>query len=149
LIQLITKLRNIFFQITGKLQWLPPTLTRLSVGALFVFTGWGKITHIDKIVEYFAGLNIPAPEIQARLAAFSELGCGALLVVGLLTRLASIPLIVIMIVAILTAKLDDIHSFNDFVGSSEYLFILLLIYLVITGPGPLSLDKVLKKKFFS
>src|ERR1700679_3286875 len=107
--RLINKLGTLFLQITSKLGWLPPTLARLSVGTLFVITGWGKVTHIDKIVEYFTSLNIPAPEIQARLAAFSELGCGALLIIGLFTRLASIPLIVIMIVAILTEKLDDTH----------------------------------------
>ena len=50
---------------------------------------------------------------------------------GVLTRFVSLPLVIIMIVAILTAKLDDISSMSDFYSLSEFTFILLLLWLVI------------------
>ena len=62
---------------------------------------------------------------------------------GLFTRIASIPLIITMLVAIVTAQRENVGSLGDVFGLAEYLYITLLIWLGVTGPGPLSLDYVL------
>ena len=105
-------------------------------------TGWGKLHSIPKVVGCFTELGIPAPEFQARLVSTTEFLCGALLLLGLFTRLASLPLIVTMVVAILTAKKGDIASVSDLFGVMEYLYIALLLWLGAYGAGALSLDRI-------
>jgi putative oxidoreductase len=126
--------------IAERLSWLPPLLARVALGVVFVGSGWGKLHHLDKVSAYFADLGIPAPGFNALLAASAELVCGALLLVGLLTRLAAVPLIVTMAVAIVTAKRDDIHRLADLLGMQEFLFIVLCVWLGVAGGGALSLD---------
>jgi putative oxidoreductase len=130
-----------------KLKWFPPLLTRLSIGAIFVEAGWGKLHNLEKVVAFFTELGIPAPQLQAPFVAGTEFICGALLLLGLVTRLASIPLIISMIVAIVTAKKGDINSVTDLFNLSEYLFIVGLIWLIFYGAGCISVDNWLGKKF--
>jgi putative oxidoreductase len=127
-------------------RWLALLVARLSVGLLFVSTGWGKVHDLEKVTGFFEHLGIPAPAFNAVLVGYSELICGALLVVGLLTRLAAIPLIVSMIVAILTAKLSDLHGLFDLVGFDEFTYLCVLAMIVILGPGAVSLDRALVKR---
>ncbi len=72
-----------------------------------------------------------------------EFVCGALLLAGLFTRIASVPLIITMIVAIVTAQRDNVASLGDLFGLAEFLYIALLVWLGVAGAGPLSLDAVL------
>ncbi len=127
----------------GRGESLVLLLIRLSVGLVFAWSGWGKLHHLSGVVEYFTELGIPYPELQAPFAAGTELVCGVALVGGLFTRLASVPLVVIMIVALCTAKRSDIAGLNDLFGLSEYLYIVLLLVLVVRGAGFLSLDRLL------
>jgi len=69
--------------------------------------------------------------------------CGTLLLVGLFTRLACVPLIVTMIVAIVTARREDYQGIASLFGFVEYLYIVLFVWLGVAGAGPLSLDQVL------
>src|SRR5213593_2333437 len=101
---MIVRVRAWILRITGRIDWLPPTLARLCVGLVFFNSGWGKLHGLNDVIEYFRSLGIPAPEIQAPFAAGTEFVCGLLLLLGLFTRVASVPLIITMIVAILTAK---------------------------------------------
>ena len=94
---LVDTLRARAVGILAKLAWLAPLLGRLSVGLLFMSTGWGKVHSLDKVTHFFESLHIPAPAFNAVLVGYSELICGTLLVVGLATRLATLPLIVSMI----------------------------------------------------
>ncbi len=119
----------------------------MSVGLLFLSTGWGKVHNIDKVTGFFHTLGIPAPGLNAVVVGYSELVCGALLIVGLLTRLATIPLIVSMIVAILTAKLKDIHGLFDLIGTDEFTYLCVLVMVAVIGPGLVSLDHPLAKRF--
>ncbi|HKC26166.1 MAG TPA: DoxX family protein [Thermoanaerobaculia bacterium] len=146
--KLIVNARNLIVKITGKLGWLAPTLARLCVGWLFMTNGWAKLHNLDQITEYFRSLGIPAPEFQAPFASATEFTCGTLILVGLFTRLAAVPLIVVMTVAIATAKKADLDSVSDLYGIAEYLYILLLVYLGVGGAGPLSLDRLLWWRFF-
>jgi len=135
-----------FFVLAARAKPVVVLLSRVSLGVLFAQSGWGKLHHLSKIVEYFTSLGIPAPQLQAPFVAGTELVCGVLVLIGLLTRLASIPLICTMIVAIITAKRADLDGVTDLFGIAEYLYILLFLYLIVDGPGPLSLDAVLRKR---
>ena len=130
----VHRIRRFVLSAADRLSWLPPTLTRVAVGVVFVGTGWGKLHNLDKITGFFAELGIPAPGFNAVLASSAELVCGALILVGLLTRLASLPLIVVMAVAILTAKRGEIGGLSDLLGFVETLYIALLAWLATAGP---------------
>jgi putative oxidoreductase len=126
-----------------KLDFLPLLVARLSVGWVMVESGYGKLGHLPDVVEYFRSLGIPAPEQQAPFAAGSELLFGATLMLGLFTRMSAIPLMVIMTVAIVTAKREELNGFSDLLGFIEYLYIALLLVLLVRGGGYLSLDRLL------
>jgi putative oxidoreductase len=116
-------------------------LGRLAVGLLFVSTGWGKVHNIAKVTAFFESLGIPAAGFQAVLVGYSELLCGSALVVGLFTRLATVPLAVSMVVALLTAKRADIHGLFDLVGQDEFTYLVLLVMIAVLGPGRASADR--------
>lgn len=125
-----------------RLAWLPPLLARVSVGLVFVTAGWGKLHNLEGVIEFFRSLGIPAPELQAPFVAATELTCGLLLVLGLGTRVAALPLVVTMLVAIRTALWPELEGAIDLLGREEYLFIVLLAWLAIAGAGAISLDAV-------
>ncbi len=132
--------------IAHRFRWVALLLGRLSVGLLFTSTGWGKVHSIPKVTAFFEHLGIPAPGFNAVLVGYSELVCGTLLVVGLLTRLATIPLMVSMVVAILTAKLSDLHGLFDLVGFDEFTYLCVLVIIAIIGPGAASLDRIFVRR---
>jgi putative oxidoreductase len=123
-----------------KLSALPPLAARACLGAVFLASGWGKLHDLPRVVDYFASLGIPAPGIQAPFVSGVELVGGALLLAGLFTRLASLPLAATMVVALLTAKRPEIAGLSDLFGTSEFLYLLLLGLLAATGAGALSVD---------
>lgn len=129
--------------VLDKLDWLALLLGRLAVGLLFLSTGWGKVHDIPKVIAFFRDLGIPAPRFHAHLVAYSELSCGAALVVGLLARFATVPLVVTMTVALLTAKRDQIHGIFDLVGQDEFTYLVVLVMIAILGPGRASLDRLI------
>jgi len=141
-----SRLRRLVHSVSSGLRWLPPTVARLTIGWTFLQTGWGKVNDLPKVIAYFTDLGIPAPQFQAPLAATAELVCGALILAGLFTRVASLPLIGTMLVAILTAKKGDIQELSDLFGTAEYLYIVILAWLGAYGAGPISLDAVFAKR---
>jgi putative oxidoreductase len=136
-------IRRLVVAIAERLAWLPPTLARLTVGWIFLWSGWGKLHDLPSVIQFFGELGIPHPELQAPFASGTELVCGALVLAGLFTRVASVPLVVVMIVAIVTAQREHVEGLGDLFGLSEYLYIVLSIWLGVAGPGPLSLDAAL------
>ena len=142
LVQIARRLRNV----AARLSWFPPALTRLTLGVVFTGTGWGKLHSLDKVTEFFTQLHIPAPSFNAALVATSERVCGAFLLVGLFARLAAIPLIATMCVALATAKSGDIEGIRDLLGQQEFDYVVLLIWIVICGAGTLSADHALARQ---
>jgi putative oxidoreductase len=138
---MLRKLRDLVHSVGDKLRWLPPTVARLTLGWIFFESGWGKLHNLPKVIDFFTSLGVPSPQIAAPFSASMELVCGTLLLLGLATRLASLPLIVIMAVALWTAKRPDIASLSDLFGQEEYLNICLLLWLGAYGGGPISLDR--------
>jgi putative oxidoreductase len=126
--------------LTRRAAFVPPLLARLTVGLAFVESGWGKLHHLDTVAEYFDELGIPAPAFQAAFVSSVELICGSLVLLGLGTRIASVPLIATMVVALLTAKASEIAGVSELIGTIELGYALLLAWLAIAGPGAVSVD---------
>jgi putative oxidoreductase len=140
--------RSRAMDVLGRFQWLAPLLGRFAVGLLFFSTGLGKVRDIPKVVHFFETLHIPAPGFHAVLVSYTELVGGSLLVIGLLTRLACVPLMISMVVAILTAKLADLHGLLDLVGFDEFTYLCVLAMIAIIGPGAASVDALLARRLF-
>src|SRR5262245_27526037 len=80
-------------------------LVRLLVGAVFLSEGLQKFLFPDSLgAGRFAKIGIPYPEVMGPFVGTFEVACGALVLAGLLTRLAAVPLIIVMLVAITTTK---------------------------------------------
>lgn len=135
-----------FGTVASKVNWVAELLTRGCVGFVFFQSGYGKLTHLDKTIEFFASIGIPFANVQAPFAAITEVGCGALLLAGLATRFAAVPLVAIMVVAIRTAKWEEITDLSSLFGTSEFLYIILLVWLIAQGAGRLSVDAWLRSK---
>jgi putative oxidoreductase len=129
--------------ITQRLDWLGPLVARITLGVLFVSTGWGKVHSLAKVTAYFNELGIPFAEFQAPMVSFIELFGGALLVIGLASRIAALPLMGSMAVAILTAQRENVHGLPDLFGLVEWTYFALLLWVAITGPGKISVDQLL------
>ena len=95
-------------------------------------------------------MGIPLPKLNALMAGGVECVGGALLVVGLASRLVSVPLAVTMIVAYVTADNEALRAVvsdpEKFTSAAPFLFLLAALIVLAFGPGALSLDRVLIKK---
>lgn len=131
-------------RLAPQLGWLPLLAARLTVGWVFLQTGWGKLHNLEGVTEFFASLGIPAPELQAPLVAGIEFGGGILLLLGLATRFVALPLIGVMLVAIRTALWDDIDALSDLLGLAEFGYVVMLAGLVVFGAGAVSVDRLVR-----
>jgi uncharacterized membrane protein YphA (DoxX/SURF4 family) len=115
------------------------------VGGVFLSEGVQKFLFAATLgVGRFAKIGIPAPEFLAPFVGTVEITCGTLVLLGLVTRLAAIPLLGVILVAIGTTKILPFAqnglwaTLRD--GRTDYAMLLGLIFLVLVGAGPLSLD---------
>ena len=120
-------------------------LIRLMVGAVFLSEGIQKFLFPAELgVGRFTRIGIPAPEFFAPFVAVFEIGCGTLVLLGLLTRFAAIPLIVIMLVAISATKIPILLSSGFWTMAHEartdWSMLLGSLYLFVVGAGRWSLD---------
>jgi uncharacterized membrane protein YphA (DoxX/SURF4 family) len=120
-------------------------LVRLLVGLVFLSEGIQKFLFPDALgVGRFAKIGIPAPGFFAPFVGVVEIACGLLVVIGLMTRLAAVPLLIDIVVAIATTKIPMFFQ-NGFWATAheartDYCMLLGLIFLMIAGGGPWSLD---------
>ena len=120
-------------------------IIRLMVGAVFVSEGIQKfILPAEVGVGRFEKIGFPKPEMVAPLVGCFEIGCGALTLIGLLTRVATVPLIIIMLTAIATTKMPILMEQGFWKMAHEartdWSMLLGSIFLLIVGGGPWSLD---------
>ncbi|WP_247671197.1 DoxX family protein [Pseudoalteromonas sp. MMG005] len=87
----------------GRVDFIGPLLLRVYLAPIFILAGYNKLNNIDNVIYWFDSLSIPAPELMAWLAALTEFGGGIILLFGFAVRLISIPLMVIMVVAAISA----------------------------------------------
>jgi putative oxidoreductase len=135
-----------------RFEGIPILLVRVVLGVMFIQSGHGKLFggH-EKVTGFFTDLGIPLPSFNAWFVAGVEFFGGICLIAGLGTRLFAFMLSFTMLIATLTAKLPDLRKEPDFNITSlffvsEVLAMLLLLWMVFSGPGPLSLDRVAAKK---
>jgi len=120
-------------------------LIRLLVGGVFLAEGIQKFLFPATLgVVRFTKIGIPAPQFFAPFVGVVEIVCGTLLIIGLLTRLAAIPLLIDISVAIVTTKIpmlfragfwSTVHE-----ARTDYCMLLGLIFLLLVGSGPFSID---------
>lgn len=144
----------------------PPVvmLIRLFVGTIFLSEGFQKFLFTAEVgVGRFAKIGIPYPEVMAPFVGVVEIVCGSLLFLGLVTRLAAVPLIITMLVAILSTKIPLLvgHGFWGFSlrtipyygfwgmaheMRTDWALLLGSIFLLIVGAGKWSVDACLASK---
>ena len=121
------------------------------VGAVFLSEGIQKFLFPDVLgAGRFAKIGLPSPEFLGGFVGTFEIICGSLLLLGLFTRIASIPLIIIMLVAIGVTKVDVLakEGFWEMLHGSRTDWAMLLgsVFLFIKGAGSFSLDKSIQSK---
>lgn len=137
-------------------------LLRLMAGGVFLWEGILKFVYPNQGVGRFTRLGIPAPHATANFVATLEIVGGLLLLTGLLTRLIAVPFVIEMVVAILTTKISIYLGTSPLplppappqVGfwavlheiRSDYAQIMTTLFLLVAGPGRLSLDALLARK---
>jgi len=137
-------------------RWAPIPL-RLIVGYGFMEHGYAKLVRgPENFIAILHALGVPAPALMAWATMGCELICGLMVLVGLLIPLASIPMVATLLVAIFTVhlpngfssiKLLSVDAMGAHFGQPGYetdlLYLACLLALVLGGPGPLALDRLL------
>jgi putative oxidoreductase len=122
---------------------------RLYWGWQFAQDGWGKLTHLSRVTEFFTSLNLPMPHETAQLVSLVEFVGGILFAAGVGSRLVSLVLFVNMTVAYLSVP-DDRVNFShilsnpsDFYGATPYTYWFAALLILILGPGLFALDTLI------
>jgi len=125
---------------------------RLYWGWQFWTDGLGKLTHHDRVAEFFTTLGLPAPDATAWLVALVEFVGGILFAAGIGSRLVSLILFVNMTVAFLSVPDDRVnfsHIFSkseDFYGASPYTYWFAALLIMILGPGSWAIDTLIRRR---
>ncbi len=138
-----TAMKSAIFQTNHSFSTL---LIRLMVGTVFLSEGIQKFLFAaERGAGRFEKVGLPSPEFLGSFVGSFEIICGLLILLGFLTRLAAVPLIIIMIVAFFTTKLPTLmeKGFWEFAHASrtDWAMFLGSIYLVIKGGGKWSVDR--------
>lgn len=139
------------FMLSGSrpLEQVTVLLARISLGVFFALSGGNKLLVASEYTlmhETIAGAGIPFPYFMTYFVSSVELVCGCLLVIGLLSSLCCVAFIIDMIVAIVTVQLATIKAvsfmnwLDDFLYLPEVMYIIIFLWLISSGPGPLSID---------
>jgi putative oxidoreductase len=129
--------------IASHFAWTGPLLMRLVVGYTFMLAGWGKLNNLPQMVQNFTEWGIPFPQILTPFVSGVECFGGAMLILGLFTRIPAAMLAVVMVVAVKVAKWSDVDSLETLLGFEEATYFAAFMWLAIAGPGALSLDRLL------
>ena len=154
-ITLPQKFGRLGLKLIGYLSFFPPLLTRLLMGYAFYLTGKGKLSDVSRVTEFFTGLGIPFPAANAAFISNLEYYGGILLILGLCTRPIAALLASTMAVALMTAERADFlsalsgifgaESKKDLSDITPVIYGAFLVWLVIYGPGLISLDAIIRK----
>jgi putative oxidoreductase len=136
---------------TNPMVYNATVIIRILVAWVFLAEGIQKFLFSDALgIGRFIKIGIPAPEIMAPFVGIVEIVCGAFILFGLLTRLAAIPLIIDMLVAISTTKIPILLQKGFWAMAHEarvdFSMILGSIFLLIVGSGGWSIDNIRERK---
>jgi len=130
-----------------KVKDLPPLLFRIVLAYGYYGPATMKLKNFGGIVEWFSSMGMPMPKLNALLATGTETAGFILIFLGLTTRIISIPLMVVMVVAITTVHLGNGFEAGNNGFEIPIYYMLMLFSLLITGPGKFSLDALIKKYY--
>src|ERR1700739_2543519 len=130
-------------RVARHLTWLGPLFARITVGWVFLLSGWGKLNNLPQVTENFIGWGISFSHFFTPPPAGIEFFGGLFLLLGLLTRISAGALGVTMIVAIKSAKWADVDSLETLLGFDETEYLALFLGLAIAAAGPISIDRLL------
>ena len=117
-------------------------LLRFILGGLLTYHGYAKLIAFHEILPHFKDLIGIGSKLSFILVIIAEFGCGILVLVGLYTRLATIPISITMFVAFFIAHGNDPFYMKEL----PFVFLLLSLVIFITGSGKISIDKLIQKK---
>jgi putative oxidoreductase len=131
-------------------------IVRILIGVGFILAGSGKLQHPEAAAKDFAGWGIPLPLMNVYAAGTTETVCGFLLILGVASRLITLPLIGTMIVAYATAHKDVFHCMGSdpsgfvqaFVTAAAFPYLVVVLVVLLFGPGLFSVDGLLKRLYF-
>jgi uncharacterized membrane protein YphA (DoxX/SURF4 family) len=126
-------------------------IPRLIVGLVFLSEGIQKFLFPDLVgAGRFEQIGFTNPEFLAYFVASFEISCGTLMIIGFLTRIAAIPLFIIMMTAIITTKIPILINKGFWTMAHEsrtdFAMILLILFIFIYGAGRLSLDYLIQRR---
>jgi len=135
-------------------EWMPITTVRVLIGIFFCVSGGTKLfvpARFSMMERTLVESHIPFPRANAFFVSLVEFACGAGLVLGLLTPLCALLLAVNLIVAIATNRIRSVQAsgvlawVDDFLYLPEVLYVMILIWLIFSGPGSYSLDGLIAR----
>src|ERR1700704_588154 len=130
-------------RIASYFSWAGALIMRLIVGYVFLLSGWGKLNNLPQIIQNFTEWGIPFPRILTPFVSGVEFFGGIMLLLGLFTRIPAAMLAVVMVVAIKSAKWENVDSLETLLGFEEMTYFAAFLWLAIAGPGAVSLDRLL------
>lgn len=142
-------MKALYFKITDKLTDLkdiPLLLIRLVLAYGFYNPAMMKIKDVASVIEWFKSSEIPMPVLNAYLVTYTEFLGFIFLAFGFATRIISIPLIIAMIVAIKVAHWENGFNASDNGYEIALYYLVMLVLLLFTGPGRISLDYLIDRK---
>lgn len=116
-------------------------LLRLGFGILMINIGYNKLTHFSEYAPKFMNFMGIGSTMSLALVVFAEFFCALFIILGLFTRLATIPLIITMCVVVF--KVNHADFFGD--GQVASLYLIGFLALLIVGPGKVSVDGMIGK----
>ena len=150
MIPLLRKSYELLIATANSLQSVLLLAVRLYWGWQFLETGWGKLSDIHKVVGFFTSLGIPAPALNAYFVSGLEFVGGALLMLGLGSRLIALLFTADMLVAYITADREALFSIfsspDKFYAAAPYTFLFASLLVLVFGPGRFSLDYLLGRQ---
>ena len=124
-------------------------LIRLYWGWQLAGAGWGKLTNVAATARYFAEIGIPMPTANAVLSGCGEFFGGLFLLLGLASRATALVLVINMLVALLTAHLDEARAVltapAKLITAPPFTHLLVSLIVLLFGPGYLALDTLVRR----
>jgi len=127
-------------------------LVRIAVGLIFATQGFLKYADPNMGVNRFARIGFPAPLFTAHFVGAFEMVSGVLVLIGLWARVSGIPLLIVISTAIATTKIPELFRANQGFwymvsdARTDFAMLCCLLFLIIAGPGHLSVDSLRSRR---